>query len=504
MMGETGNHPKNSRSYTYDEINCRFESCKGRTLGEIDSTGVFSGKSGNKGVAGAVVEQSILGYPPDSRQAPDIEIDGTPYEVKTTGLVLGGKSQREDGWGLTREDLKHLEAKEPMSITAVSVDEIWREEFSNSAFWHKLEHMLIAYYLYNGGSSSKVDSVLDYAAFPFIDYEMHRWDDDDRAVLASDWKIVHDFVARVHEEGLNPDEEYPKISHELNRRLMYTDTSPKWPNRPRWRLKRSTVTAMVQEHFSDELEHLPVQLRSYSDIERVCQDITADYRDASIAELARELGYEGRTDGKSVAEGLVVRMFGGRAKKLSKIDAFAKAGICCKTVRFSNGQVNLAEDVKLSRIDFDELLDFSVPWEESNALETFSGRFLCAVFAEARVDAPLSENVFSGFKWIEFDDEVIDEARAVWTEMRRLVKTKELRDVPVVKRDGTPRINKTGLPSTAPNWPKARDARVVFVRGDSRNSSMKPLVVNKIRMYNQYFWIKKRWMAKRLQKVPFI
>ncbi len=217
----------------------------GRTLGEVDRTGVFSGRGRNKGVAGAVVEQSVLGYPADSRQEPDVRIDGVPYEVKTTGLV-------DD-----REAPGRYVAKEPMSVTAVSPDRIWREEFGDSAFWHKLEHMVLVYYLYNHGSASKVADTREYASFELLGYDLHEWSDHDRRVLESDWRVVRDFVERVHREGLDPDVEYPKISHELNRRLMYTDTAPKWPNRPRWRLKRATVTQLARECFDRRAAAMP-------------------------------------------------------------------------------------------------------------------------------------------------------------------------------------------------------------------------------------------------------
>ena len=498
---------RGKHSFTSDEIVKRFEDSKGKTLGEIDTTGVFSGKPKNKGVAGAVVEQSILGYPPDSYATPDIEIDGVPYEVKTTGLVFGGKKGKRIAEGKTpsNKDLKELEAKEPMSITAVAVDKIWQEEFDDSSFWHKLEHMLIAYYLYNGGSTERVSDPMEYAKFPFIEYDIHTWDDDDRAVLASDWKIVRDFVARVHEENLDPDEEYPKISHELNRLLMYTDTSPKWPNKPRWRLKRSTVSAMVKERFSKELEHLPVLLSSYRDIELECAARREEYAGTTVGELARELGYQGKLTGKSVTEGIIVRMFGGRAKKLSRVDAFAKAGILCKTMTLSKGALKLSEDVKFSKIDFDEVMDPSVTWEESSAQEAFSGRILCAIFEEPSLEAPLADNIFHGFKWLEFGDEAIDEAEKVWSEVRRLILTGELRDVPQLAKDGTPRVNKkTGVPRTAPNFPKSRDARVVFVRGDSTDSSRKPLTINGISMYLQYFWLKRKWVAQRLSETSYL
>ena len=494
--------------FTHDEIVERFDSVKGKKLGQIDATGVFSGKPKNKGVAGLVVEQSVLGYPPDSNQRPDIEIDGIPYEVKTTGLVFDrkwAKKNSAEGKALKKRDLRHLEAKEPMSITAVSVNSIWKEEFSDSTFWHKLAHLLIAYYLYNEGSTKKVSDPLDYAEFPLLDYDIHQWSDDDREVLASDWKIVRDFVARVHEEGLDPDEEYPKISHVLNRELLYTDTSPKWPNPPRWRLKRSTVTAMAQEHFSHELERLPVLLKSYADIERACHDVRTDYEGTTVAELAKELGYKKSLKSKSVREGIVVRMFGGKSTKLSRVDAFAKAGIVCKTVVLANGKVRLAEDMKLERIDFDEVMNPQAMWDGSNAQEAFSRRILCVVFQEPSRSSSLADNVFLGFKWIALDDEAMDEAHEVWEEVRRLIFTGELCDVPQIKKDGTPKINKkTGLVSTAPNWPKAREAIAVFVRGDGSDSSKKPLSINGIHMYLQYFWIKKQWVAAKLAQERYL
>ena len=194
------NASESKHVFSCEEVIRRFEDAKGKTLGEIDTTGVFSGKPKNKGVAGAVIEQSVLGYPPDSRQEPDIEIDGLPYEVKTTGLIFGAKKRRQRGERqapLKRDEKKDLEAKEPMSITAVSVDDIWKEDFLDSAFWHKLDHMLVAYYLYNGGSPTKVDDVMEYASFPLIDYELHRWDDDDKAVLAADWQLVRDSSVAV-------------------------------------------------------------------------------------------------------------------------------------------------------------------------------------------------------------------------------------------------------------------------------------------------------------------
>ena len=101
-------------SFERSELVAHLDACDGKTLGELDVSGVFGevvGIAKKTGVAGDVVEQSVLHLEMNSRQEPDIVVDGVCYEVKTTGL---------------RESLKTntLEAKEPMSITAVSPDTI--------------------------------------------------------------------------------------------------------------------------------------------------------------------------------------------------------------------------------------------------------------------------------------------------------------------------------------------------------------------------------------------
>lgn len=480
-----------SHVYSSADIALRFEACVGKTLGEIDQTGLFEGKPKNKGIAGAVVEQSVLGYPADSRREPDIEVDGISYEVKTTGVV---KSKEDDG----------LVAKEPMSVTAVSVNTIWLEQFEDSAFWHKLEHLLLAYYLYNNGINKKVSDTREYADFPLLGWELHEWSDDDLDILRADWERVRRFVERVHQEALDPDTEYPKLSHVLNRELMYTDTSPKWPNPPRWRLKRSTVTSLVREYFEggQALEKIGPKFRTYRDFEIMCRELRLEFEGQTVADIARCVEYAGSLASKSVGEALVVRMFGGSAHKMSGVDVFAKAGVHCKTVVFTKDG-NRTEDTKLFRIDLDEIQDASVAWVDSLFFEWFGGRTLCCVFEEPSQDAPLSENVFLGFKWLPVGEEVWEEARRVWERMRYLVFSGELRDVATVGHQGVQAVNRSGVYRSAPNWPKAREG-FLFVRGTGRDARDKPECVNGIRMYRQDLWIKGSWLASRLEDEAFL
>ena len=59
-----------------DLIN-RLENALGKTFEQIDTKGIFEHVQQfekQKGIAGTIVEQCILGYSPDTKQAPDIII----------------------------------------------------------------------------------------------------------------------------------------------------------------------------------------------------------------------------------------------------------------------------------------------------------------------------------------------------------------------------------------------------------------------------------------------
>lgn len=170
---------KGNHSFTERDIRQRFDGIVGHTVAEVDTAGILTASSAsrNKGRIGAIIEQSVLGYPADSDRGPDIVIDGQPWEVKATGLVEGTRG----GW----------RAKEPMSITAVAPEGIVAESFTTSAFWHKAERLLVVYYLYvRPGKGVAVE----YAGFEFKGYDLHTWREVDRCRLEADWTVVREFV----------------------------------------------------------------------------------------------------------------------------------------------------------------------------------------------------------------------------------------------------------------------------------------------------------------------
>lgn len=480
---------KGNHSFTERDIHSRFNAIVGHTVSEVDTAGVLTASKAyrNKGRIGAVIEQSVLGYPADSDRRPDILIDGQPWEVKATGLIEATRG----GW----------RAKEPMSITAVAPEGIVSESFTTSAFWHKAARLLVVYYLYvRPGRGVAVE----YAGFEFKGYDLHTWREVDRCRLEADWTVVREFV-RTALEG-NIDSEMPNLSTLVNPQLLYLDTSPKWPNRPRFRLKASFVTQMARERLDDDMGMIPDQdgLSSMNALKVHLHEIAETYGGQTLEELAAPFDLPLKTksgrENKSLAEQVVVRLFTGHGGKISQVPLFAKAGLVFKTLTLTptGGRT---EDMKLNpSIDFDELCDPSVEFEDSAfAVPFIDSTMVIAVLEERYRDCPLDQCRFIGFKalWL---GTYLDAARALWDGMRDLVFSNGLVDAPVLKRDGTPRVTpKTGIPMTAPNWPKSRDG-VLFVRGTGTDAGDKPVTVNGVRMYRQNVWIKGRELVSQLGK----
>jgi type II restriction endonuclease, mutH len=482
--------------FTYDKIIALLEECMGKTLGEVDKNHVFDKTKTNPkitGIAGDVVEQSILGYKPDSDQRPDILIDDVPTEVKTTGIRYSKKKGQEGTY----------EAKEPMSITAVSPRTIVNEEFYGSHFYEKLAHMLLVYYLYD---SNVTVEAKDYARFFLKSYELHEFNDEDTDRLQCDWEIVRDFIREIQNNYSNPESQYPRISSELRDRLMYVDTAPKWPNSPRFRLKRSVVTSIVRNHFDKKLEVLPDKIDNFIEFDKKLHDITKLYKGKTVEELVKYFNVN-YTDinklNKAIAEQIIIKMFGGKSKKINQIELFEKVGIIAKTICLSS-KGGRTEDMKLFSIDFNEWTS-DIKFEDSFCYDYFMNhQFLCIVFEEKDNNQSFKDNKFLGFKRISFSNEFIDgTVQTVWNRIRDLVINKKLTETIVTNKEGSPIINKTGLVSTALNFPKSSEYDV-FVRGSGIDSTKKPLSLNGINMYEQCLWVKGKYIVDELKNRQYL
>lgn len=124
--------------YTKETLNKILANVKVKSLGTVDKNGVFQETKVKRvnGIAGNVIEHSVLGYPSNSDQNPDLLVDGIKVELKTTGIK---RTKRPPYYG----------AKERLTITAVSPKNIVDESFETSHFWSKASYLLFVYYLYD-------------------------------------------------------------------------------------------------------------------------------------------------------------------------------------------------------------------------------------------------------------------------------------------------------------------------------------------------------------------
>lgn len=457
--------------FTSAELIKRLDAVVGKTLEQADSFHVFEKFSKNKGIAGHVIEKSVLGYNLNNDPSPDIEIDGTPTEVKTTGM---------------RKNNKKFVAKEPVSITGVFIDLIVKEEFERSHFWSKARQLLFVYYFYDYNGPYNVQ---EYRRFIIEGYELHIISDEDKTVLESDWTIVRDYICEAKKDP-EPELRYPAISH---LQLMYLDIAPKYPNTPRFRFKRTYVNGFIQEHFYGKTQaRLPFVFDKYAQFDDKCARLTARYKGMTVFELLDYFSIVTDSIHKGISERIILKLFDSDAQKINDIAIFNKLGLIGKSIVQSvNG--SKTEDMKLFKIDFDEIRNPDLEFEDSQFCTYFrDNQFLLILFQEqTKKNVKFGENRFVGFRRISFSEEFIqNEVKPVWNIIRRLVNNRELKEVFEYDKNGNKRLTpKTKVPVSAPNFPKAED-HVVFVRGSGSDKTKLPQEINGIKMITQYFWIR--------------
>ncbi len=527
---ELGNVQKNKyeSKHVYEKTDLigRLDACLGKTFEEIDTKGVFSRvKEFNfqKGIAGTVVEQCIFEYSPDNKQEADLVVidkdEEIKTELKTTGMVMDLNPK------------KHFVAKEPMSITAVGIYDIANQEFWTSHFWEKLEHMLIVYYHYLAKSAV---TAYEYRTFQLKGYEFHSFTEEETRTLKRDWEYVRDLCRQVVSHHPGPEtrewraavkQEYIDVHGQLRKQLSFIDLAPKFP--PRFRLKKPTVSAIISKHFGYEFEQLPGRYTEVSDIDKKCHELTKMYSGWTIRELAKLFGIsivdKREENKKGIAETIVVAMFGGKSKKMNRVELFQKFGFVAKTITLTS-RGGRTEDMKLFHMDFDEIMREEVLDEEGGKREYMfedselysyfaEHEFLCIIFEESERSLGLQgrsyslcENKFVGFKRLVFEEEIIDGAvKRLWEDTRCKIKHDMLEDVVQRKKNGTVVTNTNGEVSSAPNFLKSSQ-NDVFMRGSATDSSLiyKTECVNGIRMLPQYVWLKGKKVVEMLKEIPII
>lgn len=488
MVSVYGFSYPDDRIFTRQRLVEILEGVVGKTLGDVDTSNVFQSvieSPGKKGIAGDVVEQSILEYKKDNKQDPDILVDMQPTEVKTTGLE-------------NKKNSSLLVAKENVSITAVSLDKIDKETFEDSNYWHKLSHLLFVFYHYDKGNKGIIKAI-DYKDFIIKAYKFHEFNEHDKKMLMEDWLLIHEF-AKEHSANIVND--WKRLSHDLKKDLVLVDTAPKYP--PRFRLKKDFVTSIAQECLNVETEQLATPITKYKQIDEKCHEFNEKYRDKSVLQLCEELSIHNDSDIKNISEILVLRMFGIQKGKLNDIKDFQKVSLIAKSLPL-NADGSEKEDTKLGLIDFSEWMSSVDGFHDSDIYRYFSEHYFLFAIFQLSGDKRDGSEVFKGFKRYRFSDLFINKyVKYTWTEVRKLIRNHKLRIVES-GRGSAPNFPKQGRsPKDWNKWPK--NYHPFFVRGGANKSDdkHKTLEINGHRMIPQFAWIDGSYMVHELSQIDFL
>lgn len=486
------------RVFTRAQVDNLLNASRGKTLGEVDKAGIIEGymkanpNKVGRGVAGDIIEVSVLGCKRDSRPEPDILVDNIRTELKTTGVRRPKK----------KSDVEY-EAKEPLTITGVSPHNIIHEQFGTSRFYHKLEHLLFVFYHYI--LQDTAISSEDYAAFPILGHLFWEVPPEDLETLRNDWGLVKEFASSF---SFDNKEEREKLKNNL----MLIDYASH--QQPRFRLKRSYVSSIVETFLKQEkLASLPKHISKFADIDAKCHQFTQQYKGKTVSEISETLGVE--VNSKDACQRIIVKMFGGEARTINQIKDFKDIGLIAKTVVLSSSG-GRTEDMKMCEVDFDEFLRPNISFSEvvdldndgndivreySNLYSYFAEHpFIFIVFREPYKPAPnktvpLEQCEFVGFKRYSFaEDFIFTEVHRSWIEARDLIFSRSLK---LVKSGG----------GYAPNFPKSKD-HIVFYRGSGSDGTDKKKLLRPwgidFYLYTQWVWIKGKYIVSELEKVKYL
>lgn len=482
--------------FNRSELHKILETSIDKTLEEVDTNKVFNRTLTHKkitGIAGDVIEQSLLGSPANSSRKPDLIVDGVDIELKTTGIRKPKRNKQYE-----------YEAKEPLTITAVSPESLIEEEFYTSHFWKKAENLLMVYYEY--ASEVKVDAA-GYRSFPIKGYDFHRFSNDEIETLKNDWEIIRDYIRDLHQSSKNPREHYHTLSSALRDRLMFLDTSPKYPNPPRFRIKRAVVSNMVNKRLGKQYDHIDKKVTTIEQFKEELKRLSSLYGGMKANDLMTKFGIRTssepqKTISKSMTEKIIIHMFEADSSRLNDIDLFSKLNITAKSVTLTDSGLN-TEDTKLFPVDLQNLA-YEERFEESDFFSQLNEiHFLFAIFKIPERGSNRSDSTFVGFRLQSLSSELFDrELKRTWTDVRTLMIEDKLEVRKMYKKNGQLKLSpKTNVPQTETNLPKSKDY-LFFMRGSGSDATKKTLTINGLELYRQDIWIRGRELSKLLIDNP--
>lgn len=325
-----------------------------------------------KGGLGQMVEELFFKYDVNCNRAADFSDAGV--ELKCTAL----KKSKSDG---------SLKIKERLAGTMINYFEIIETKFEDSHVISKCNLMLILFYLYISGT-------------PFYDYEfLFRilWEipEKDLIQIKNDYNLIADKVRRGEAHLLS---EGDTVYLGACRKGQKGEKLAAQPNSDIKAKKRafSFKTKYMQTILDCVLKSGTTHYTNYSKVPEAKFELVSaedlkhrpfeeiivgrfnDYIGLNYLEICDKLGVKPYQSKNKYADVCGLIASNGVSKRISNSEEFVKSGIAMKTIRLRpNGMPK--EAMSFKNIDYCEVYENDI-WEESEAYEIFTNRFMFIVF----------------------------------------------------------------------------------------------------------------------------
>ena len=300
----------------------------------------------DKGRLGKVIEYGFFFIERNSCPEPDL---GHGIELKTTPVRL-----RKDG---TRYP------KERLSLSLINYDRIFNGMDFDEALHHKLDRLLIVFYIYRKDKQDLRDQYIDKVAFWTIP-------DEDMRIIMQDWNIIKDHIVSGHADELS------------GRLTTYLEPAPKGKNKSDLVSYGDGFRAM-KRGFALKPYYVNMILGS-KDYQHIPADFSKGFDNAI---LGRFKGFEGLPTsdiearlgidiGESKQRFAILARYMVCGRNSRRIDELEKAGIMMKTVRIEKGRS--AEPMTFPAFDYFELSEEE--WEDSEFRMMLDCKILLVVY----------------------------------------------------------------------------------------------------------------------------
>lgn len=344
----------------------------GQSLHTLFGEEAISHKRKGKGGLGQMVEEMFFGYEVNSKR--DADFREASVELKCTPLL---QSKTDSSFRI----------KERLVCTMIDYHELAKTEFEDSHLLEKCRLMLLMFYLHISG-----ESIYDYK---FLYRVLWNLPEKDLAIIRQDYNTIADKVRRgeAHllsegdtvylgacRKGQKGDSPQPQPFSDIKANKRAFSLKPAY-----MRYVLSHVTSSGTDHFTNysSSETSTFELVSGKELqdktfEKIILDRFTSYTGLDYLEICQKLGLSPYQSKSKYADVAALIASDGQSKRLSKAEEFVKSGITMKTIRLSNSGMP-EESMSFKNIDYCEVYDNDI-WEESEAYEIFTTRFLFVVF----------------------------------------------------------------------------------------------------------------------------